>query len=90
MNDAVMPSLRQLKVLSALLGFMLLAVIVATGVVYYFKIDYFLPPALVLVMIPLITQLHAALSMIKRQHRLTRLKERAKRIEGEAKYKHEE
>lgn len=73
-------SMRQLSIVAMLLAFMLAAVVVATGFVYYFKIDPFLPLALVLVMIPLITQLHAALSSMRRSKRMIRFKARAESI----------
>jgi len=74
-------STRKLKMVSYVLALTISLVIIAIGLVYYYKIDYFLPPALSLALIPLIIQFRASILSLKRRQRVKRLKDRVRRME---------
>ncbi len=72
---------KRVKLVALALSIMIILTLIAIGTVYYYKVDYFLPPAMSLALIPLVTQLYAALGYISRSKRLEKLKCRAKGIE---------
>lgn len=77
-------SVKKLKILSFILLVMIVLLCFAIGAVYFYKIDYFLPPAMSLALIPLITQLRAALLKISRTNRVCEMKSRVRQLEKDS------
>jgi O-antigen/teichoic acid export membrane protein len=71
---------KTLNVVIKLLLVTILMVIISIGLLYYFKIDYYLPIALLVLLIPLTSQLDAALNERRRLSRLMMMKKRAQDI----------
>ncbi len=72
------------RLLDKTLAFLYVAVmfvVVAIGLVYYFKIDPFLPPAMSLVLIPLIIQLNAAHRYKQQIQKTQKMKARVEGLE---------
>jgi hypothetical protein len=63
---------------------MIVLLCIAIGAVYFYKIDYFLPPAMSLALIPLITQLRAALLKISKINRACEMKSRVRQLEKDS------
>jgi hypothetical protein len=72
--------MKTLNVVTSLLLLTILMVISTIGLLYYLKVDYYLPPALILMLIPLISQLHAASSEKSRLRKLKLMQKRAESI----------
>jgi hypothetical protein len=79
--------IKVLKLVTLVLVITSMLVIVSISLLYYFKVDYFLPPALVMLLVPLITQVHAAFFKKKRLSRRILMHERVEHLSDDEKEK---